>query len=113
MTKHIVLPWAFATVGTGGPNDNLVDVCEIRSSDGHAVVAEHVLEPDADFIVRAANNHYALVKALRSLTVLAEYNTTGPGKCNSDALTAAQATSLRRAISNIARDALRRAGAEP
>lgn len=42
-------------------------------------------------------------KALLEIAVLAEFGTTGPGKCQSDALPADRATSLRLAISNIAR----------
>jgi len=44
--------------------------------------------------------------ALEQCAVLAEYATTGPGKCQSGPLTAKQATALRLAISNIARAAL-------
>lgn len=46
------------------------------------------------------------LEALKQITVLAEYGTTGPGKCKSNALSSAQATSLRLSISNIARAAL-------
>lgn len=50
-----------------------------------------------------------LVAALQQVAVLAEYGTTGPGKCKSDALTAEQATNLRLAISDISRAALSKA----
>jgi hypothetical protein len=44
---------------------------------------------------------------LEQIAVLAEYRTTGPGKgCKSERLTAAQATALRSAISQLAREAL-------
>ncbi len=51
----------------------------------------------------------ALLEALQQIAVLAEYGTTGPGKCKSDALTAEQATSLRLAISDISRAAIAKA----
>lgn len=54
-----------------------------------------------------------MVKALRQIAVLAEYQTTGPGKCESYALTAKQATALRLAISDIARAALELAEVAP
>lgn len=47
-----------------------------------------------------------LRNALEQIAVLAEYGTTGPGKCRSDALSAEQATSLRKSISDIARGAI-------
>lgn len=47
--------------------------------------------------------------ALEQCAVLAEYGTTGPGKCQSGPLTAKQATALRLAISNIARAAAKAA----
>jgi hypothetical protein len=52
------------------------------------------------------------VAALEQCAVLAEYSTTGPGKCRSGALTAKQATALRLAISTIARAAIDKAGCE-
>ena len=68
-------------------------------------------EADAALIAAARNALPALIacaKACEQVAVLAEYATTGPGKCKSDALTAEQATSLRLAISDIARAALAR-----
>jgi hypothetical protein len=50
---------------------------------------------------------------LLQIALLAEFGTTGPGKCGSPALTAEQATSLRMAISDIAREALARIGGQP
>lgn len=47
-----------------------------------------------------------ITDALEQIAVLAEYGTTGAGACKSGPLTAAAATSLRLAISTIARDAL-------
>lgn len=35
-------PWAPVEVGQGGPADNPMPVYEIRSADGHAVIAEFV-----------------------------------------------------------------------
>lgn len=52
-----------------------------------------------------------LLAALEQITVLAEYGTTGPGKCASRSLTAEQATALRLAISDIARAAIAKATA--
>jgi hypothetical protein len=44
--------------------------------------------------------------AVEQITVLAEFGTTGPGKCHSRALSASAASSLRRSISDICRDVL-------
>lgn len=73
-------------------------------------------EPEADEYKRL---HLA-ISALRQLTnnvrqiiVLAEFGTTGPGKCASPALTAEQATGLRRSISDLGREALARIGETP
>lgn len=46
-----------------------------------------------------------LEDALGQVAVLAEYGTTGPGKCEGPGLSAKRATALRRAISDIARQA--------
>lgn len=54
-----------------------------------------------------------LIGALRQVATLAEYGTTGPPRCKSDYLTAEQATAMRGAISEIARDAITRAGFTP
>ena len=51
----------------------------------------------------------SLLNALQQVAVLAEYGTTGPGKCNSEALNASQATALRRSVSDIARAAIAKA----
>jgi len=63
------------------------------------VCAASMLEDDTALLRQA-------LVALKQVAVLAEYGTTGPGKCASDALTAQQATSLRLAISDIARAAI-------
>lgn len=44
--------------------------------------------------------------ALEQIALLAEYGTTGPGKCASKSMNAKQATAFRLALSTIARDAL-------
>lgn len=54
-----------------------------------------------------------LIGALRQVTTLAEYGTTGPPRCSSPSLTAEKATALRGAISEIARDAITKAGQIP
>jgi hypothetical protein len=46
-------------------------------------------------------------QALKQIALLAEYGTTGPGKCNSRALDEMTATALRRSISDIARAAMK------
>ena len=46
-----------------------------------------------------------LEDALGQVAVRAEYGTTGPGKCEGPGLSAKRATSLRLAISDIARQA--------
>ena len=56
------------------------------------------------------------LEALEQIAVLAEYGTTGPGKCHSRALNAQQATALRLSVSDLSRaqiTALRAALAEP
>jgi hypothetical protein len=50
-----------------------------------------------------------LLDALNQIALLAEWQTTGPSKCSSGPLTAKQATSLRLAISDIARAAIAKA----
>jgi hypothetical protein len=47
-----------------------------------------------------------LRSALNQIALLAEWQTTGQGKCKSAALSAAKATELRLAISTIARKSL-------
>ena len=94
----------------------IVDGTEVRGADGTIVcntadyrvpapAAEAVAVPDAALIAAAPD----LLAALNQIAVLAEYGTTGPGKCGSRALNAEQATSLRLAVSDIARAAIARA----
>lgn len=76
-------------------------------------VGELAAEGRADF--RRAGNieeaARAMLAALQQIVVLSEYGTTGPGSCLSDKLTAEQATSLRKALSDISRDAIAQAQA--
>lgn len=53
-----------------------------------------------------------IISAFEQIAVLAEYNTTGPGKCKSNSLTAKQATSLRLSISDIARQMIQKLSEE-
>lgn len=43
------------------------------------------------------------LEAMEQIAVLAEYGTTGPGKCRSRALNAQQATALRLSVSDLSR----------
>ena len=102
MSKHTQTPWAVEYVGSGGHPANPTDVYEILSADGHARVAEYVSGDDATFIVRAANSHDELVKALQHF--VGQWNACGP---NSD---------FGRYFKNVreaALSALRAAGVEP
>ena len=76
-------------------------------------VAEVETDPDAPDESEANARLIAaapdLLAALRECAILAEYGTTGPGKCKSDALTAEKATALRLAVSTICRAAIQKA----
>jgi hypothetical protein len=57
-------------------------------------------------LAEARRERDRLREAIEQIVVLAEYATTGPGKCKSDALSAAKATALRKSISDIGRSAI-------
>jgi hypothetical protein len=57
-------------------------------------------------LAEARRERDGLRAAIEQIVVLAEYATTGPGKCKSDALSAAKATALSKSISEIGRSAI-------
>ncbi len=70
--EHTKLPWRVEPLNSGGlivstadpHNDGSNEVCEIN---GHWV-HKHVQEGNAEFIVKACNNHERLVDALQRIT---------------------------------------------
>jgi hypothetical protein len=63
-TKHTPAPWVAVEIGQGGPADNPMPVCEIRSADGHAVIAEYVDGKNAPLLAAAP----LLLDALKELS---------------------------------------------
>ncbi|MFZ9327870.1 MAG: hypothetical protein ACO24H_10570 [Polynucleobacter sp.] len=110
--KHTSGPW----IAVGGlvevENDNIPDICTCNPHDfGQAHLKRNVLEVLSNARLIAASPQ--MLAALNQITLLAEWQTTGPGKCGSGSLTAKQATSLRLSISNLAREAILMATGEP
>jgi hypothetical protein len=95
MTQHTPGPWR---VGKDGNIHETFLLAELRG-----IYTEK--EANARLIAAAPE----LLAALRECALLAEYGTTGLGKCKSDALSAEKATALRLAVSTIARAAIAKA----
>jgi len=58
--EHYSTPWRIELT------HNKVDY-DITTPFGYYIIAQHVLEPNAHYIVKAVNNHERLVKALKGL----------------------------------------------
>ena len=108
MNVHTPTPWATQAYTPGYDADGDAFESQHRIVALHCEVATGIqCSADARLISAAPD----LLAALLQVAVLAEYGTTGPGKCASRSLTAEQATALRLSISDIARAAIAKATA--
>jgi hypothetical protein len=103
MNAHTPAPWATQTYNPGHDADGDAFESQHRIVAFHCEVATGIQCSADSRLIAAAPD---LLAALLQIAALAEYNTTGPGKCKSEKLTAEQATSLRKSISDIARAAI-------
>lgn len=79
MGDHTPAPWTASAANFGqysvGPADNVIAVTYSLGSNGRDASAS----ANADFIVKAVNNHAALVKALQAALVIAKQEWDFPG----------------------------------
>ena len=107
MNAHTPGPWFISYTHDGNTEIAIDDTPGMDGERDYDLITVTHGDPDELLanarLVAAAPD---LLAALLQIAALAEYNTTGPGKCKSEKLTAEQASSLRKSISDIARAAI-------